>query len=581
MECNGIMYQTMFSTIITATLFYGSSSGLTWRQGSTYTSLLDTKSAAFTAKWNNKIYVLGGQDTGTDLIEYDAKTFTFKSIDNDFDFGFQHSMSSTQHEHLLYMMPYSSMNINIFNLSSLSIIDTITSYARPANQGRCLVYHNNFLHVVGGNNGNTYYKDHTLYDLQNQIWITSTPVDISGQGIGYVACSVVNHVLYLIGGWIPWTNSNRIRTIDISNSTSMQAGWTQWPAPYLSSIKSSHRSVVWGHLIYVIGGLNSYGCDVVDTVNQQVYKDSDIMYTVQRQSLFIYKNTIYCLAAYPTGNNNNYQYTDIPTTAPTPNPTETPTFVPTPNPTNLPTFQPTLNPSTNPSIDPTNEPTSNPSYNPTVIPSMEPTDNPTLNPLLNPTMRPSMEQTKNPTIRPIKRSTTLTLISTEKVTFTTPQKQNTFLIILIVVIVVVVYVCCILACLYIERRKQLYSLKKSVDVIEHGNVYDHAEIEMNINEEEEKAENNDDGHKVTSGFSDDLSSSSSELFPQEANITETGDHKLSNNPTKNIPLQFVKPLRLVNQPLSESHNSMYQEDYEGATKGDELVTNSTADVGAV
>ena len=100
---------------------------------------------------------------------------------------------------------------------------------------------------------------------------------------------------------------------------------------------------------------------------------------------------------------------DLPTEAPTVEPTETLSPEPTVAPTETPSPEPTAAPTESPSPEPTAAPTESPSPEPTVVPtetpSPKPTAAPTESPSLEPTAAPTESPSPEPTIVPTEMST--------------------------------------------------------------------------------------------------------------------------------------------------------------------------------
>ncbi|KAH9252930.1 hypothetical protein BASA81_009086 [Batrachochytrium salamandrivorans] len=114
-----------------------------------------------------------------------------------------------------------------------------------------------------------------------------------------------------------------------------------------------------------------------------------------------------------------------PTVTPTAEPTQEPTLEPTLAPTSVPTFEPTLAPTLAPTSEPTFEPTVQPTLAPTVEPTQEPTLDPTLAPSAEPTLVPTAEPTQVPTLVPtIEPTAEPTLVPTSEPTFEPTQEPS-------------------------------------------------------------------------------------------------------------------------------------------------------------
>ena len=88
---------------------------------------------------------------------------------------------------------------------------------------------------------------------------------------------------------------------------------------------------------------------------------------------------------------------DLPTEAPTVEPTETPSPEPTVAPTETPSPEPTAAPTESPSPEPTAAPTESPSPEPTAAPTESPSPEPTAAPTESPSPEPTIVPTEMPT----------------------------------------------------------------------------------------------------------------------------------------------------------------------------------------
>eukprot|EP01083_Nonionella_stella_P275409 935266_1 len=185
----------------------------------------------------------------------------------------------------------------------------------------CITGNDDYLFQTGGIDSNNMFY---LYDFDTQEWSNGP---LMPQFRSHTSCIVLNYVLYVIGGRSNDTALRSVIVIDVDPQTSLQS-WVAFPAN-LSFPRVMARSVAYHEFIYVVGGESAKQgkattyVDVIDTVNQQISRDTDLIRKKRAHSVIIV-DTMLCLfggvpydsfAAY---NDNIYpQYAQLPTAAPT------------------------------------------------------------------------------------------------------------------------------------------------------------------------------------------------------------------------------------------------------------------------
>eukprot|EP01083_Nonionella_stella_P088059 245196_1 len=320
-------------------------SALVWHEGHGSSWWLAHKWDAFIGKTGSLIWILGGSYNQFDLIEFDTNgSGSYINHSNSFNFHGQTGPSSVQNDDLLYMMV--SPDINVFDLTSSIITDTITGYVQfakalygmYASLGQCLAYYEGVIMILGGEgrhvNKMMMINEFVVYNIHNRTWNNSTNIPIS---VAYTSCNVVNSVLYLIGGaqlvgTYHATSANTrvyfdtVLTINVSAVLDTSASWDIMNAT-LSEKRSHHRSVVVDDMIYVVGGLGGvaapHSVDIINTVSQRIYFDSNLIIGVYDMALISVNHVLYSFGGLQTeshGSTEHFQYAIIlpPTNAPSP-----------------------------------------------------------------------------------------------------------------------------------------------------------------------------------------------------------------------------------------------------------------------
>eukprot|EP01084_Bolivina_argentea_P126765 224375_1 len=317
---------------------------------------------------SSSIWLIGGKTSFPyqSLIEYNIASDNF-TVHSDLPQQTYSAMQQyTQIRDVVYIfVPFYSGNyISKFNLTS-TIYDT--KAVRTQHEGLSELRHpcmtnikNEYLVILGGRyiiyEANTYkvleyvyFNNFTLYDLANEIWFTGPNMP---QNRSFSSCAVQNDLLYNIGGWNPhdqYTNLDSIISINVSNTNNLTSVyWHKLPFD-LSLPRSNSRAVVYGNLIFVIGGwINGVAQNVVDVIDTSlniIYSDNYLVTAVATTAVVIASdyNMIFAFGGdngtYISGI-NTFQYALLTTTA---NVTTTNTSV-NPIATNLTTINPTVSP---------------------------------------------------------------------------------------------------------------------------------------------------------------------------------------------------------------------------------------------
>eukprot|EP01084_Bolivina_argentea_P320454 556016_1 len=333
-------------------------STLIWHRSTAETQWLATKETAFIASNGSKLWILGGTHYSTDQISYDkSRSFRKYFIQYPFDYTGQVGQSSYQNNDILYMMQQNHVpwNITVYNITlqrPQSFITATNNVATDYNS-QCLVYHKQYLLIMGGNHLN---KTLTMYDIHNNQWLFGPNTAIA---VAKASCNVVNDILYLIGGYDGMdVIYDIVQILNISNPANIITNWDIL-SETMTDKRSSHRSVVKNDMIYVVGGWNytDYlsSVDVINTLNGRIYFDSNMLYPKSQHAIIWMNDVLYCFGGYPFNYDQYFQYAAISngtsnfsTISPTNVPIEIPTFT-----TILPTHHPQTAPFYIPSISPT------------------------------------------------------------------------------------------------------------------------------------------------------------------------------------------------------------------------------------
>eukprot|EP01083_Nonionella_stella_P113666 335136_1 len=447
----------MSSTQLTSILIYGCISVLCNSQWTSVTNPSPPSGDLNIAlgSYNHSIFLVGGSFNSYRLLEYRIGGDTFLESEVTSHVGIWGSGDYyTQIDNLLYTITSTGdylarydMSTNAFT-SKWHIMDTaVSGYG-------CLTSTDAYLFVVGGKNGASMLNTLQVLALNSTIWIQN--VSSMNEARGYLSCQVdpFTSTLFAIGGY----NSYTLNTIERISIHDIQHQMWHILSDTLTKPAAYTRSVIHGHLIYVIGGYDlSIKLDeihILDPVTETVYLANfvlpearysigaiiayDVLYIFGGIGEF-YGETAWMKYEFPptssaTSQPSNDPSSSAPTSAPT---TVEPTYAPT---TTKPTTAApnTTKPSKYSSLQPSElrlgpvngywnldcPDSSNPltihftqylcmyhnyssnctfmTLTPTVHPTqetLEPTHNPTVNPSY-PTQNPSVNPSKFPTRRP-------------------------------------------------------------------------------------------------------------------------------------------------------------------------------------
>eukprot|EP01083_Nonionella_stella_P037675 102680_1 len=239
--------------------------------------------------------------------------------------------------------------------SDIISIDLTTSNERPdtitipinVGFGACLTSINHYLIVVGG--GTWSYEVALdivqIYDMNTQQWLANIPS--LGTPRMSVSCVIVNHLLYVVGGWkgdIAYIYLDTIETLDVSDMSSIQTQRWQYLNATLNTARGGTRAVLHGSDIVIIGGQDNYmrrtaDVNIIDTNAVQRYIGGQLAFATCYASTIILGNILYVFGGMGnTGLEKRYQYATMPTGTSTTYPTHNPSS----NPTNIPSQYPTF-----------------------------------------------------------------------------------------------------------------------------------------------------------------------------------------------------------------------------------------------
>eukprot|EP01083_Nonionella_stella_P158973 518025_1 len=327
--------------------------------------------------YNGKIFIIGGYDYPSSLLEYDPTTQTF--TDHGFN-GLSGVQSGgdgqfwTQQGSILYMIR-DRQNPSSFNTFDMSLNLFTTDWKGitfpVAVDEACLASTETFLYVLGGT-----LDVLQILSLSTYTWLSNPPSMIDTREKH--ACIVHNGFLWTFGGRAPTGNAlNRNERIEITDIT--QKTWNSID-PLTCGVEYT-RAVALHNVIYIIGGQKSSDNELdlvhfVDANSGAVALSDDRMPWVgEWQAPIMVDGTIYNFGGY-RGDTREWSYYPIISvtnnpTAPTKYPSAAPiTASPTPHPTASPvTTAPTEHPSASPS---TTSPTEHPSAAPTTRPTVPP-----------------------------------------------------------------------------------------------------------------------------------------------------------------------------------------------------------------
>eukprot|EP01084_Bolivina_argentea_P111137 198386_1 len=250
---------------------------LNWNQPSN-PLLYDGKQGIAVGYFNTSIWLIGGNPSETDLIEY--------NIDN--DLYIQHnsistqiytsSQSYTQIGNIVYLYSYKTQMITTYNMKS-NVYNNVAITKPDDRRYPCLTnFGEQYLFLLGGYLNGVYLNDFRIFDLIQNEWIndgTSMP-----QKRRDFSCDIHNDILYIFGGYDGTKSLDSVITLNINNVSNMDDEWITLLST-LTSPKYNIRSVVYDDYIYIIGGGGRNAqyldeVDVIDTTTNSIYLDSTL-----------------------------------------------------------------------------------------------------------------------------------------------------------------------------------------------------------------------------------------------------------------------------------------------------------------
>eukprot|EP01084_Bolivina_argentea_P106492 190540_1 len=126
-----------------------------YRQSGSFVSV--NRIFTFIGFHNKSIFILGGKGIGGDVfLEFSTVTRSYSIHENAITFGYQFGQSSVQRNTMLYMLPYRTKNIIVYDLKSLTLSTQLIYPGTSTSLGRCVTYINDY--------ENTTYSDVYVYD---------------------------------------------------------------------------------------------------------------------------------------------------------------------------------------------------------------------------------------------------------------------------------------------------------------------------------------------------------------------------------------------------------------------------------
>eukprot|EP01084_Bolivina_argentea_P058140 106167_1 len=192
----------MYVYIINAILILNCyASPMIWKLSNQTLSELQSTEKAFIAYHNNTVYVLGGYGSQTDKITFPLDV-EWIHHETTIDFVYQKAQSSIQINNNLWMLPFASQTINIFDLQRNVIAETV-SFPGVAIEARCVTKYDQFLLVLGGADaGLNYFTEFNIYNMLTKTWSSGTNLSLKR---GFHSCNVVGDTIYVIGGYYDTT----------------------------------------------------------------------------------------------------------------------------------------------------------------------------------------------------------------------------------------------------------------------------------------------------------------------------------------------------------------------------------------
>lgn len=215
--------------------------------------------------YNDKMYIYGGSPANNSMRIYDFKTDTWTSgpsnINGDPNGQSGHTAVVYKNKMYIYGMGGTSVNVLKFQAFDFEKNRWVLGTQPPSSFGMRVMHssvvYQNKIYIYGGNpvDGksdwtNTLY----IYDIDRDAWFLG-PADTGSNGRNSHTSVVFGHKMYIFGGITGdggyLTNSMRIFDFDANQ-------WSNGKPDVYKEMRHRHSSVIFGEKMYVFGGETSY-----------------------------------------------------------------------------------------------------------------------------------------------------------------------------------------------------------------------------------------------------------------------------------------------------------------------------------
>eukprot|EP01083_Nonionella_stella_P242140 844889_1 len=371
--------------------------------------------------YNDLVYLIGGKTDAYPggpsgpLVSFSPSTHNFTDIGNGSYLGsnpWGYAQPYTQNIDTVWMIPHLASWFTTFTLSNLTLHTNYQALSFWVEQPCVTSNNSDYIFVIGGKTSQSKYARIQIFRISTTSWLNNPPNMTVGRTA--LGCSIVNNMLYAVGGWLGNPNPGSysgVEKLDLQNLPTLPSTWSDIGSNLIQP-RWGHQTVVFRGEIIVIGGRwrawpREETAKVIEIINPttDTIRTSGLLVSPSHFGAAIVINSfIFYFGGYPTSlpiwQFHDADATNSPT-IPTMFPTGPPTSF-TANPTEVPSSDPT-HPSLSPSYDPSSSPTFHPSRDPSTAPSLIPTPQPSLSPTYDPstpTTQPSASPSVNPSISP-------------------------------------------------------------------------------------------------------------------------------------------------------------------------------------
>eukprot|EP01084_Bolivina_argentea_P091023 163918_1 len=219
---------------------------------------------------NNKIWMVGGYPVVTSLMSFMNNTFTDHGTTNASVSG--NGQFYAQMDEYLYMIHAENGDtFDRFNVFTSVIENNFTSIPVDVGVYGCLTVISGdlekYLAIIGGTGNGI--VDVQILKLETKTWISGVPNMQEARSMA--SCAATNNKLYAIGGFFyGGVYRDSIEVLNVLNLDMIQN--QQWRyMRTLSHGMSGSRAVIYGYMIYIVGGYYYDYINSVDTYNDIVY----------------------------------------------------------------------------------------------------------------------------------------------------------------------------------------------------------------------------------------------------------------------------------------------------------------------